>query len=298
MTTNTNTMTIHELIEAAVLDTAGLLTETELEAFESAFAAAPVELRAQVRAEQARLCEIALLPGPAIDAEPSTELRERVLESVRAAIADERVAEPVIARVGAQTPKAQAHAAGRAALPAHQPRLRNPRRVNRVWRAAAIGLGAATIGLGGVVQQLNATYNSVDATARIGQLYEEIGAPFIESTLFDARTQRVTLASTVASDRADPVAAVWSNPEWETARLFVKNLVSEADAERYRLVVLDDEGNIVREVTSFEGTGKLDDIAVDVNLAVEKRLAIYRVQLGRRSVEDLVMTADVTAGDL
>ncbi|MEL6741511.1 MAG: hypothetical protein AAFP26_12720, partial [Planctomycetota bacterium] len=84
----------------------------------------------------------------------------------------------------------------------------------------------------------------------------------------------------------------------ETARLFVKNLVSEADAERYRLVVLDDEGNIVREVTSFEGTGKLDDIAVDVNLAVEKRLAIYRVQLGRRSVEDLVMTADVTAGDL
>lgn len=277
-------MNTHELIENAVLDAAGLLTEQELEAFEAAFAKAPAALRAQIRAEQARLCDLAhLLPDEA----PTPELRDRVLGAVRAAIAEEREAQPVLARVGSDAPRE--HAA--ADRPAYQARLRNPRRVNRVWRAAAIGLGAATVALAGVVQQFNTTYNSVDATARIAELYEEIGAPYLDSTLFDPRTTRITLAASDPAEQAAPVAAVWSNPEWDTPRLFVKNLRAQSDTERFRLVVLDDEGNLVREVTSFEGTGNLDDIAVDVNLAVEKRLAIYRVGLGQRTMGDMVLTA-------
>ena len=82
----------------------------------------------------------------------------------------------------------------------------------------------------------------------------------------------MALTSTDSASKA--VAAVWSNPDWDTARLFVKNLASEQN-KPLRLVVLDDDGNIVREIERFTPSGEFQDFDVEVNLSTERRLAIY-----------------------
>ena len=70
------------------------------------------------------------------------------------------------------------------------------------------------------------------------------------------------------------VASVWTNPDWDTARLLVQNFKADS-AEPYHLVVLDDEGNIVREIATFTPTGEFQDFNVDVNLSTERNLAIF-----------------------
>ena len=44
-------------------------------------------------------------------------------------------------------------------------------------------------------------------------------------------------------------------------------------------MVVDDEGNIVREIATFSPTGEFQDFDVDVNLATERNLAIYPAML-------------------
>lgn len=285
-------MTIHSLIENTVLYALGFLDEQEQEAYESALDDATPGVRAQVLAEARRMSDLGdLLP----DEQPRPELRDLAVAAVRAAMreqeVDERIARmapagvqaPALARAAGAAPGLRHEGAGRippAPRRHSQPSLNRSTRVHSVWRAAAIGLGAATIALTVVSMNMQETYDSVKDGIRIAELYDRTGAEFVDSALFDPDTRRVTLTGDdlpqAARGQVTAVAAVWHNPDWNAARLFVKNFRVEPDSDPYRLVVLDSEGNIVREVAEFRPTGQLQDFEITVNLATESRLAIYQ----------------------
>ncbi len=275
-------MNTHELIESTMLHAMGLLDDTEREAYEAAFAAAPEPVQARVRDEARRMADLGdLMP----EIEPDAELRTLVLAAVRAAmredenetrIAQDKLAPSALASavVGRIDPSTVAHAAAHRAT--SQPKLSKSDRVNSIWRGAAISFAAASIALGIVTINTLDTYKQVESQALVASLYDTIGAQYLESTIFDANTQRVALTTeaNAAATSTSAVAAVWTNPDWKTARLFVKNLKAENN-EPYRLVVLDSEGKIVREIATFSPTGEFQDFDVDVNLATERNLAIY-----------------------
>jgi len=263
-------MNTHELLESTMLHSLGLLDDDERQAYEAAFAAAPDPIQQRVRRDARRLADLGdLIP----EVEPSIELREIVIAAVRAAMREEendiRIAqeqhatEQTKAVIGRITPKAPS------ARATSQPKLSASPRVNRVWRIAAVGFAAASIALGVITVKMEQTFEQAQSRALVANLYDTIGAQYLESTIFDPNTQRVALTS-----QSSAVAAVWDNPDWATARLFVKNLSTENN-QPYRLVVLDAEGNIAREIATFSPNGEFQDFDIDVNLSTERNLAIY-----------------------
>lgn len=264
--------TTQDLIEQNMLYALGLLDEPERTAYESAIADAPDAVRALVFNEARRMSDLGdLLP----DDQPSPELRHLVLAAVRAAMQeaqpDRRVAHTAVAgRITPDQAAPRRHA---------QPSLPRGTRVHPVWRAATIGLAAATVALTIVTVNIKGTYNQLDSDLLIAQIYDKVGASYVESTLFDPNTARISFTAAAPSDaqpNARPLAAVWHNPDWDAARLFVKNLKPTTPDKPYRLVVLDDQGNVVREVTEFNATGELQNFTVTINPATEARLAIYQ----------------------
>lgn len=258
-------MNTQQLIENTVLYSLGFLDDQEQEHYEAALMAADPSVRASVRAEAARMADLGdLLP----DDQPAPELRDMVVAAVRAGMRESEVEQRIAAEAAAPA------IAGRIARhrPA-QPSLPRSKRVHPVWRAATIGLTAATIALTVVSANIRSTYNIANDGARVAQLYDRTGAEFVDAALFNPNTRRVTL--TAATDTTNAEASVWYNPDWTSARLFVKNLRPQAGNEPYRLVVLDAEGNIVREVAQIRPTGEIQDIGIALNLNTESRLAIY-----------------------
>ncbi len=258
-------MNTQELIESTMLHTLGLLEDSEIAEYEAAFAAAPESVQLLVREEAIRMADFGdLMPNN----EPDPALRELVVSAVRAAMREQENE----LRIAASTPAVAGRITHESARRA-QPKLSTTPRVHRLWRASTIGFAAATIALSVVWTNNNQTVNQMTPDALLGQLYDTIGADILESTLFDPTTERVSL---VSSDGAsNSVAAVWHNPDWDTARLFVKNMKASED-NPFRLVVLDAEGNVVREVTTFASEGELDDFEVRVNLKSDRKLAIYQ----------------------
>lgn len=258
-------MNTQELIESTMLHTLGLLEDSEIAEYEAAFAAAPESVQLLVREEATRMADFGdLMPNN----EPDPALRELVVSAVRAAMREQENE----LRIAAGTPAVAGRITHESARRA-QPKLSTTPRVHRLWRASTIGFAAATIALSVVWTNNNQTVNQMTPDALLGQLYDTIGADILESTLFDPTTERVSL---VSSDGAsNSVAAVWHNPDWDTARLFVKNMKASED-NPFRLVVLDAEGNVVREVTTFASEGELDDFEVRVNLKSDRKLAIYQ----------------------
>lgn len=255
-------MNTHQLIEMAVLDALGLLEPAEIDAFERAFAEAPEPVRSMVRAEQDRLADVShLLP----DAEPTEGLRDMVLAAVRNAMRAET--EPVAGRIQGRPERT-------AGTPA-QPRLKPVRRVSPVWRAASIGLAAAVIVLGAFVLRIGQYDAQAGKQALFTQIYETVGAQVFEDMLFDHQTRRVAMLPT-ENDADNAAAAVFYNPDWHSARLFFRNLRSQNPGETFRLVVLDEEGNIVREIHTFESDGQFADVPVEVDLLRESSLAIMK----------------------
>ena len=264
-------MNTHELIELTMLHALGMLDDSEREAYEAAFDAAPASVQMRVREESRRMADLGdLMP----DVQPDLALRSMVLAAVRAAMREEenesRIAQesahasPVIAKIDENTP-----APVRATS---QPKLSTSPRVHRVWRALAITSVAAAVTMGVFMVNMTQTMKQANNNTLVNSLYDQIGARYLESTIFDANTQRVALTSTDTSSSA--VAAVWHNPDWDSARLFVKNLSSEQDGP-LRLVVLDENDNIVEVIKTFTPTGRLEDFNVEVNLNTQRKLAIY-----------------------
>jgi len=269
-------MNTHELIESTMLHALGLLDDSEREAFEAAFAAAPVSIQEKVRQEARRMADLGdLIP----ESEPASGLRTMVLSAVRAAMREEenevRIAQsapsPVVGKITPDSLPHNGQLVG-AARTTSQPKLSSSPRVHRFWRYATAASIAALIVVSVTTFNMQQTFEQAQSRALVTNLYDTIGAQYLESTIFDANTQRVALTSSQSNTSA--VAAVWANPDWKTARLFVKNLSNE-NAEPYRLVVLDAEGNIFREIATFSPNGEFQDFDVDVNLSTERSLAIY-----------------------
>jgi anti-sigma-K factor RskA len=271
-------MNTQSLIEHTVLYSLGFLDGPEQAQYESALMAAPPAVRAHVQAEARRMADLGdLLPSD----QPAPELRDLVIAAVRAGMreqeVEQRLAADMSAVAGRITPDS-ARSAPRARRYS-QPTLSRVRGVHPVWRAAAIGLAGATIALTVISANVRDLQHAAAEGARIAELYKDTGAEFVNAALFDTNTKRVTLtpvASGSAGQAGNAVASVWHNPDWGSARLFVKNLRPQAGNEPYRLVVLDADGNIVREVAEFRPNGELQDIGITVNLATESRLAIYQ----------------------
>ena len=270
-------MNTHELLESTMLHALGLLDDAEREAYEAAFDVAPVQIQQRVRQEAKRMADLGDL---IVDAEPTTELRSMVLAAVRAAVFEkeneQRIANekafpaPVVGRIDS------ASLSTSPVRTTSQPRLSSSPRVHRAWRVATIGFAAASIAIGVVAVNMQQTFIQAQSRSLVTNLYDTIGAQYLETTIFDANTQRVALTSQASSSQPNgsAVAAVWSNPDWDTARLFVKNLAAQND-EPYRLVVLDSEGNIAREIATFTPNGQFQDFDIEINLATERNLAIY-----------------------
>jgi len=292
-------MNTHELIESTMLHALGLLDDSEREAYEAAFASAPQAIQLRVREEARRMADLGdLFP----EHEPDMELRTMVLSAVRAAMREEQNEARIAQTTAAAAAVAPLHASSTASTngviakidantqppqrATSQPKLSSSPRVNRLWRVAAVGFAAASIAIGTITVNMQQTFKMVQSRALVTNLYDTIGAQYLESTIFDESTQRVALTAQ-GQNQTSAVAAVWTNPDWATGRLFVKNLAGESN-EPFRLVVLDSEGNIVREIATFAPTGEFEDFDVDVNLATERNLAIYPAM-----IEDIQSAAPV-----
>lgn len=253
-------MNTRELLEMTVLDSMGLLEPHEQESFERAFASAPASIREHVRFEQARLADLTdLLP----DVSPRPEVRGLVLDAVRQAMAEREAA-------GVAENRRSSHAAGRSV-----PRLSRGPRVSWVWRAATIGLTVAVAVLGVALTQYQMDFNRLENNIRMAQLEELIGVEHFDDVMFDKRTRRAILDPV---DPASPaIAAVVHNPDRSTARLYHKNVGADLGAGTFRLVVLDENDNVVREVATFASEGRRDGIDVQVDLLHESRLGLLQV---------------------
>ncbi len=255
-------MNTRELLEMTVLDSMGLLETHEQDLFERAFADSPPAIREQVRFEQARLVDLTdLLPG----VEPRAELRGIVIDTVRQAMDEAEAAQ------AAETRRAH-HTPGRSV-----PRLSRGPRVSWVWRAAAIGLAVSVAVLGVALTQYQMDFNNLENELRLGQLEELVGAEHLDDLVFNPQTKRAFLTPVDAGSPA--IAAVFFNPDRSVARLYHKNVGADAGQGTFRLVVLDENDNVVREVATFNSEGRRHGLDVRVDLLNESRLGLMQVSL-------------------
>lgn len=281
------TYTTQDLIENTMLHALGLLDDDERDAHEQAMLRAPETTRALVLEESRRMADLGdLLPSE----DPDPALRELVIAAVRAAVReDENERRLTASPNGASIAGRITHESASRAQKVTQPAVPRGRRVHRAWRAASIGLGAATIALTVVSMNHYQTYQSTMPAGAFGSAYDNLGGRYYDDMIYDDQTQRVSLVSASESSSAMG-AAVWYNPDWAKPRLHIKNLRTEPD-KPYRLVVLDADGNIVREVMSFVSSGARENFEVDVNLSSESKLAIYESVASDVSANEPLLTS-------
>lgn len=273
-------MTTAELMELALLDVLALLDEEEQSAFDRAFRAATPEVQAQIRREQTRLARIdALLP----DVEAPVSLRARVLAAVRAAIS-----------ASSSPGEAAALHLAQSARPVDQRAHGHRRRVTHWWRAAAFGATAAVVVLGALLVRLHSDYqrleNDLKRDALLSQLVETFGSRYVTDAIFDADTRRVAFRPDAPG--AQGRAAVWYHPDWDSARFFVVDLPLSTPDTTYRLVVLDDHGNVVQDVAQFDFRGGLLHRDIPIQVAVSgSRLGVMATSAANQSAR-IMLTSE------
>ncbi len=256
-------MGVKELLELAAFDVLGILEENEREAFDAGFASAPADVQAQIRREQRRIATLDIhLP----DVSPQENLREQVMATVRHAIQSERVSEPVLLSMRIATDKGDEHV----------PEVRTSRRVNSMWRAAALGFMAASIVFGVTTLQMRTEYTQLELALQDEQFAEQLLGMFgleFENVLFNSQIRHASFTPGTGSTRGQ--AVVLFDPESDKAWLVSRGLPITDNGQRYRLAVVDEQGNIVRELTSFSPTGQLVGAAVELDVPIDARLAIF-----------------------
>jgi len=270
-------MTTHELIELAVLDALALLEEDEQADFDRAFAAAAPSVQAHIRREQTRFSNLdALLP----DVDPPADLRAKVIQAVRAAMAE----------AAAQTGVGHTiHTAGRDTEP-----MIPSRRVSPLWRASSLGFATAAGVMVVAVIQLQISFQNIERTLRADQDMQgtitSIGPKHVDDVLFDRKSAKHVLVDANPTDTKFMHArvAVHFNDEWDTAQFYAMNFEPE-DGVEYRLVVLDNDNRPTNEfVTIRAGFGRLvEDISLDIN--ANTRLAVYAYAPGQEAEAVFIM---------
>lgn len=258
-------MTLHELLEAAQLDALGLLDAEEQQAFEKAFAQAAPAVREQVRREQARLCRLeTVLP----DVAPPADLRDRVLNAVSAAQAAESLAE---LRAGSVV-----HAAGRD-VAGHLPE----RRVSRLWRAAAVGLAAASVVFAITTLSVQDQYKQLALQLEEQKLMNDMvsgfGAKHVTGALFDQNTKRLVFTS--ADGKFTGKAALWFNADWKSSRFFAMSLPAD-NGNTYKLVARDRAGKVTHQIAEFETSQGMVSREVVIDPKTDYSLALVSVRKG------------------
>jgi hypothetical protein len=222
-------MTLRELLENANLAALGLLDQDDHQAFDKALAAAPESVRRHVIAEQSRWSGGGeLLPN----VQPDAGLRDRVLDAVNGAIVDAEIA--------------QADAHFELVNTSH-------RRSGSIWRAASLGLLTACVVLTGsflyVVQSNKAVATGNSNNQALGEWVTGFGSEFADA-IFDPATRRVHFTANEAGFEGE--VAIVSHPDWDHGRAFAAKLPAREN-ENYRLVELDANNNVVRELATFDG---------------------------------------------
>lgn len=226
-----------DLFEMATLDALGLLEPEERRVFEDIFRDASPALQHEIRREQRRVTDIER-SLPAV--EPPASLRGRVLAAVLDAMTAMNPARAgdVLARIGATE------------------WVTVRRQVSPLWRAACIGFATATIGLVGVGFHLG---NLRDAAWRdsydrdLTQLItQDLGAEFV-NRLLDPFSQKVSFVP--AADGFNARATILIDPDTRTAYLVTQDF--PVTFGEYRLVIVNDAGEIERSVATFTASGKL-----------------------------------------
>lgn len=242
-----------QLFEMASLDALGLLDAEERRAFDAAFQDASPALREQLRSEQRRLTDIkASLP----DVQPPASLRERVLLAVRDAIVSMSPAHAntVIARIGA-----------------HEWPVR--RSVSPLWRAACLGFATATVVLIAVGFSIRDMYSKGLKDfydSEITQLVSrDLGSEFVDQ-FFDLNVHHVAFRPSEQGGGAQAVILI--NSELEMAYLATRNL-PRVDG-KYRLAIVDSNGDVQRVLASFEADGQLNGMPIKAAIELGAAMAI------------------------
>lgn len=197
-------MSTRELLELASLDAMGLLDDEEREGFDSAFRAAPPEVQARVRKEQARFANADHLLPPV---DPPAGLRARVISAVRDAIAAVRGEEQdVLATIGT------ASSAIRNTAP--------------MWRAACIGFATASLVLGvmylTVAQQSSKTQSIIQQDG-LAQIIQDMG-PRAQQILMSQRMRPVNFTPSAPDLHPSVTASLLFDPDSGEALLLCEGL--------------------------------------------------------------------------
>lgn len=227
-------MTTKEILELATLDALGLLEDDERREFERAFRQATPSVQRQVRDEQMRLTgDAGLLP----DVEPASNLRDRVIARVRdamQAVADRTSSVDVLGRIG--------------------PSIWSLRfNVSPLWRAACIGFATATVVLLTVTFTMQREYRNAMAAGASGEWAEWVRnvGPDFEKVMFSPTAQHVSFSPADESTQLGS-AALFRCDDLSIAFLFWRDLPQvEGD---YRLVLVDDNGNVGKTIATFQFT--------------------------------------------
>lgn len=265
-------MSTRDLIELAALDALGMLEPDDQAEFERAFREAPVSVRAHVRAEQARIADLVQ-----VDAEPSPDLRERVIAAVSAAVEAEVVG-------GA---RAVVHHPGRVV-----PKVSRIRRVSPLWRAAAIGLSVAVVVLGVVANQLQQKNHQLGDQVIVSDYFNVVGTRYLADTLFNASTQRTIFQPTVT--RQGPgftaQAVLLSDPDWKKSRFICQGLTVAGRPGNFQLCEVDENNNFVRTLEYFKSEGRFVSFDLETPVASGTRLAIF-IDNGAGALGEVIMIA-------
>jgi hypothetical protein len=133
------------------------------------------------------------------------------------------------------------------------------RGVSAIWRAVAIGCAAAVVVVSVVTVQMYRQVQEQDRAFASGEMAQtfirSFGAQF-EPSLYSPKTRFVQfdVASKMgAAARAQMGALLMMDPEAKTAQFFCRDL-PELEGH-YALVLLDEKGSIVRQVSALRASG-------------------------------------------
>jgi hypothetical protein len=262
-------LSTRELIELSLLDAMGFLDEGEREAFDRAFETTSPEVQAHVRREQTRLSQIDfLLPM----VEPAPDLRSAVLEAVRRAMSETVEQETFGGIVRHEGTEVRPNPTRRRL--AFVPPLLPSKRVSPVWRAGAVGFATAAVVFGVTTLRMQNDYEKLDDLIRDNAFADQT-RPILDDgfqdALFNSNTRHVSFTPSGAGVQGR--ATLMLDPETRTAFLICHNLPSDEGRE-YKLVVLNDAGDVAEQIAAFSSTSGLMGKRVEVKIAANQRLAI------------------------
>ncbi len=269
-----------ELLELSTLDALGLLDEQERRTFEEGFAAATPAVKAMLRAHQS--LELRAHAAQLSEGVPAVSLRQRVIDAVLGAargsaprgVVGVPTAGAVLARIGPEL-----NATGVASADdelAELDRLSRlaeggrSRRVNPLWRAAAIGCMAAAVLFGVVSVQLWGDFRRLDGAIRnntVAEVFAKEFGPRFEHALMSPRTRFVQFAAqtpAVKGEGPQAVAVMLIDQDGKAGQFFARDLPQNTPLT---LSVVSPDGKVRTAVLSFvatdtRATQQLADMAI------------------------------------